>query len=309
LDFESDVKCYSCESQRAVPYMQAVDDYTGRPGTFSYVQCADCSLVYQSPRLTMAKVQDFYDDAYLSHQKKLDFGALTPVVNWALSGHDRRKAELVRRHARLGSASHVLDVGCARGTFLKHIRERYGATVTGVDFKDMRQVTDLEGIDFRLGLFYEQDFGDATFDVVTMWHFLEHCYDPVRSLTMARDHLADDGVLVLEVPDLGSLSFKLFGKHWPGVQAPQHTVLFDRRSLHGLLEKSGLRIVESLPWGSFPPFFYFYMGAAFKLNKGQGFDIRNHLPSYFAAQALTFPLFAALHKRRLAMQAVICKKA
>jgi len=309
LDFESELKCYNCNSQESTLFMTAVDDYTGRPGSYSYVKCSDCSIVYQSPRLCMSDVRGFYDDAYLSHQKKLDFGLLTPAVNWALSGHDRRKAQLITRNIRLNADSRVLDVGCARATFLKHIRDRFGAAVSGVDFKDMRQVTDFENIDFRHGLFYDQDFGTKTFDVITMWHFLEHCYDPARSLATARELLAANGIVVIEVPDLDSISFKLFGKHWPGVQAPQHTVLFDRQSLRSLIEKSGLAIIETLPWGSFPPFFYFYMGTAFKLNKGRGFDVRRHLPSYFATQALSWPIFTALSKRNLAMQAVICKRA
>jgi len=64
-----------------------------------------------------------------------------------------------------------------------------------------------------------------------MWHFLEHDYDPVRSLRKAGEALKRDGRLIVEVPRLDSRTFQMYGNRWPGLQAPQHTVLFDRDML------------------------------------------------------------------------------
>jgi 2-polyprenyl-3-methyl-5-hydroxy-6-metoxy-1,4-benzoquinol methylase len=59
-----------------------------------------------------------------------------------------------------------------------------------VDFKDLSRASVARGVDFRCGLFYEQDFGAERFDLITMWHFLEHDYDPRAPLRSARDVLA-----------------------------------------------------------------------------------------------------------------------
>ena len=75
-----------------------------------------------------------------------------------------------------------------------------------------------ESIDFRCGLFYEQQLGSASFDLVTMWHFLEHDYDPLRSLREAARVLTSDGVLIIEVPRLDSLTFNLYEDRWPGLR-------------------------------------------------------------------------------------------
>ena len=62
-----------------------------------------------------------------------------------------------------------------------------------------------------------------------MWHFLEHDYDPLRSLRDGAPRCCKPGgTLVIEVPRLDSATFRLFGDRWPGLQAPQHTVLYDR---------------------------------------------------------------------------------
>src|SRR5437899_69284 len=83
-------------------------------------------------------------------------------------------------------------VGCGAGTFLSHVRARHGSAVAGVDFMDLGDRAALGGAEFHCGLFYEHEFERERFDLVTMWHFLEHDYDPMRSLRYAREILAPD---------------------------------------------------------------------------------------------------------------------
>ena len=123
-----------------------------------------------------------------------------------------------------------------------------------------------------------------------MWHFLEHDYDPRRSLAHAREALAPGGRLVIEVPRLDSLSFKLFGRRWPGVQAPQHTALYDKRSLLALVERAGFEVVDHLSYGAFPPYFYLFCGVAFTLLRGRGLNLNRAIYAYFAGQLLLLPL-------------------
>ena len=100
-----------------------------------------------------------------------------------------------------------------------------------MDFKDLTFAPSLRDVEFHCGLFYDAQLEDERFDLVTMWHFLEHDYDPLRSLETAARVLKPEGRLVVEVPRLDSRTFRWFGDRWPGLQAPQHTVLFDRDSL------------------------------------------------------------------------------
>ncbi len=246
------VACYLCGGTESSPFITAEDDLTGKPGRFTFVTCARCGLRYQNPRLTVEHIKSYYDDEYIAHRKKNDWGPLTGFFNWAMDRHDREKDKIVSRFVRLDERSDVLDVGCAVGTFLQKMRARHGARATGVDFKDLSASPTLDGVDFRCGLFYEQDFGDKRFDLVTMWHFLEHDYDPMRTLSTARDLLKPDGRLVIEVPRLDSTTFRLYGDRWPGLQAPQHTVLYDRttflaRDGQGGARRRGVSAVRRVP--------------------------------------------------------------
>ena len=84
----------------------------------------------------------------------------------------------MRRYLELTPKSEVLDVGCGAATFLLRLRQRYGVRATGVDFKDLSGLPGFDLIDFRFGLFYEQNLEQGFYDLITMWHFLEHDYDP-----------------------------------------------------------------------------------------------------------------------------------
>ena len=203
--FES-VSCYLCGSTDSVPLVIAEEDLTGKPGRFLFVRCQHCDLAYQNPRLKLERIGAYYDDEYIAHRKKTDWGPLKPLYEWAMGKHDRDKLALVRDFISLDHNSLVLDVGCGAGTFLEEVHKYTGATVSGVDFKDLTHLPSFEAIDFHLGLFYEQPFMDRRFDLITMWHFLEHDYDPLRTLRHARDLLHKKGRLVIEVPRLDSAS-------------------------------------------------------------------------------------------------------
>lgn len=286
----------------------AQDDLTGIAGNFRFVTCDDCGLAYQRPRLVIDEVKRYYDDRYISHRKREDWGLLTPAYRWAMESHDRNKEEIVAGAVALGPSTEVLDVGCGAGTFLTRLRQRHGVRAAAVDFKDMTFREDIRAIEFHEGLFYDQDLGDGRFDLITMWHFLEHDYDPLRSLAHARRLLAADGRLVIEVPRLDSWTARVFGDRWPGLQAPQHTVLFDRPHLVRAVRAAGLEVVEWMPYGAFPPYFYIFAGLAFKVLKGRGLDIAKAMPAYFLGQLVALPVLLFERRLDLAMQTVVCRR-
>lgn len=302
------VSCYYCGSSSSRPLLAAQDDLTGKPGQFYFVTCNECGLSYQNPRISLDHIRSYYDDEYIAHRKKTNWGILTPLYNYAMGKHDREKAKLVRRYAQLSNGSEILDVGCGAGTFLKRMGSLYGAKLTGVDFKDLSYRDEFRGITFHCGLFYEQDLGSSRFDLVTMWHFLEHDYDPIRTLAQAGAVLTTGGCLVIEVPRLDSLTFRIFGNRWPGLQAPQHTILFTKEMLLKCVRKAGLDVVGYLPYGAFPAYFYLFAGTAFKLLEGRGLNLSKAIYPYFLGQLALSPILLFEKQLNLAMQTVICRK-
>ena len=302
------VACYACGTHAQTPFISAEDDLTGRPGRFRFVRCSRCALVYQNPRIPAQAIADWYDDEYIAHRKKSDFGPLTPLYRWAMDRHDRRKLRLVERYVRLSPSASVLDIGCGAGTYLAMVKARTGAQVVGVDFKDLSHLPTMASVEFHCGTPRAQRFGSRRFDLITMWHFLEHDYEPRATLARAREWLAPQGLMIIEVPRLDSASFRLYGDRWPGLQAPQHTVLYTRETLKSMVTRAGLEIVDWLPWGAFPAYFYLFAGVAFKLLKGRGLNLDRAIYPYFLGELLCAPLLAFEKRLNLAMQTVVVRK-
>jgi len=200
-----------------------------------------------------------------------------------------------------------MDVGCAVGTFLLHLNSKHNCKISGVDFKEGLEYPGFDKIEFYNGLFYDQDIQKERYDCVTMWHFLEHCYDPNQSLQMAGKVLKKDGKLIIEVPRLDSFTFKLFGRKWPGVQAPQHTVLFDKKQFVTMIEKNGFRLVKYRPYGAFPPYFYIFAGSYFRII-GKGLNLNRIIFPYFLGQLMLTPFLWFQKVLNLSMQTIVCEK-
>ena len=306
--FFEPMACYYCGETESRDLVIGQDDLTGKPGDFQFVTCNDCGLAYQSPRLRIEHIGAYYDDEYIAHRKQTDWGVLTRFYQRAMEKHDREKDKLISRWVTLDSDSRVLDVGCGSGSFLQRLRQVYGVEASGVDFKNLTHLPFFDQVIFHEGLFYEQDLPSDYYDLLTMWHFLEHDYDPVRTLEASREVLKPGGHLVIEVPRFDSLSYRLFRERWPGLQAPQHTVLYSKEMLLKFVERSGLELAAYLPYGAFPAYFYLFAGVAFKWRKGKGIDLKRAILPYFLGQVALSPLLLFERYLNLAMQTVVCRK-
>jgi len=301
------VSCYYCDSEDYQFFLKGEEDLTGKEGEFQYVKCRACNLVYQNPRIDIDQIKSFYDGEYISHRKKKDWGILTPLYERAMTKHDRDKDKIVAKYVDLNASTEVLDVGCAVGTFLLHLQKKYKCKISGVDFKEGLNYPDFDKIEFYEGLFYEQDLQAKRYDLVSMWHFLEHCYDPNQSLQMAHKVLKKKGKLIIEVPRLDSLTFKIFGRKWPGVQAPQHTVLYDKEKFISMMKKNGFKVIQYMPYGAFPPYFYIFAGTYFRLI-GKKLNLNRIIFPYFLGQFLLTPILLFQKYLNLSMQTVVCEK-
>jgi hypothetical protein len=121
-------------------------------------------------------------------------------------------------------------------------------------------------------------------------------------------HIARVSRVLIEVPRLDSVTFRLYRERWPGLQAPQHTACYTRATLIRLVRSAGLEVVDYLPYGAFPAYFYLFAGLAFKRLRGRGLDLDHAIVPYFTGQLLLSPLLLFERHLNLAMQTVICRR-
>jgi SAM-dependent methyltransferase len=121
-----------------------------------------------------------------------------------------------------------------------------GWQVTGLDASvgAVKTVREL-GLKALVGTLPHPDLKPSSFDVVTMWHSLEHVHDPLSVLREAYQLLVPEGRLVIAVPNIESWPHHWFGRAWFGLDLPRHLTHFCPKTLQIMLECAGFR-VESL---------------------------------------------------------------
>ncbi|MBP7928072.1 class I SAM-dependent methyltransferase [Patescibacteria group bacterium] len=141
---------------------------------------------------------------------------------------------------RLKANGKLLDVGCGDGKFLNLFSNRewdlYGIEPYG------KPVSPSKNIKFISEKFENTKLQDSSFDVITMWHVLEHIENPTEVLRELHRILKPDGLIFISVPNINSFSFRLFKQHWFALYLPIHTYHYSINTLTALLNISGFEV-------------------------------------------------------------------
>jgi len=207
------------------------------------VRCGECGLVRLDPPPPPDELRLYYPSNYWFEPGGGTANRLAEAYRRAvLRDHVRFVARALRES---GASGPLLDVGSGGGLFLGMMRER-GCAVAGLDFsceaasiawrthQAPSVCADLERAPFRR----------ASMRAVTMFHVLEHVYDPAAYLNVAHELLAPQGRLVVQVPNAASWQFRILGRSWNGVDVPRHLFDFRDRDMEKLLERCGFEVLR-----------------------------------------------------------------
>jgi SAM-dependent methyltransferase len=157
----------------------------------------------------------------------------------------RRRAALVFGPGPLPTAlrgGRALDVGCGSGTWLLKMRI-LGWEVEGVELSEAAcAAARSAGLHVHQGQLADAGLPAASFDVVRIWHTLEHVPDPALVLREAARLLRPGGLLLVGVPNAGGWLARAFGSYWFDLDVPRHLWHFTERDLRRLVEDAGLRV-------------------------------------------------------------------
>ena len=233
------VACALCGQHNGDFLFVGRDRLHGLSGEFDLVRCPACSLVSLAPRPSWDEARKFYPTEYAPHRAK----AVSWLDRLIRSGGLRKKRDIVLRHKQGGS---LLDVGCATGDFLSLMSEDGRWNVWGVeaDAQAAGCAARVAGAEVVCGRAEDVDYPPSSFDVVTMWHVLEHLHDPKLALRHLRRALRHDGVLIVAVPVLDSVDAKFFGRYWSGYDVPRHLSTFSMATLSSMLVAAGFSSIN-----------------------------------------------------------------
>ncbi|MGI4873704.1 MAG: class I SAM-dependent methyltransferase [Janthinobacterium lividum] len=237
--------CPVCQAHSFRDKLQVQDKSVSKE-TFTIVQCQGCGFQFTNPRPDAAHIGRYYESpAYVSHNSEAT-GLVNRVYKAARFFTMRQKAALITR-LNGGRPGHLLDYGCGTGHFLAQAKQR-NWHVTGLEPNPSAR----RDAAARVGQSILEPealpaLPPGSFDVVTLWHVLEHIHALNETLDQLIATLRPGGKLLLAVPNPDSLDAQHYRQDWAAYDVPRHLYHFVPATMRELLTRHGLRLVKTLP--------------------------------------------------------------
>lgn len=244
--------CPVCKSPNTQAVFSAVTDYTVSHENFEIWHCANCLHRFTANPPAQHAIGKYYQsEDYISHSntKKGLFNQVYHLVRNYMLGQKRSMIQAVTGK----KTGKLLDIGCGTGAFLATMKAA-NWEVTGLepDAGARQQVADLQGIK---ALPSEELFTlmEKQFEVISMWHVLEHVHEIDKYAQQIHKILKDEGCFVVAVPNYTSADATKYQAKWAGYDVPRHLHHFSPTSMQYLMEQNGFKILtyKSLPFDSF----------------------------------------------------------
>jgi SAM-dependent methyltransferase len=238
-------RCPACDSGSARLLFTAGDRrWATTNRLFQIVECCDCRLIRLSPQPEPSELRNYYPpDYWRPPENSLGDWLKQKYRRLVLSDCVHFVERALREAEERGL---ILDAGCGDGFLLSVLAARGRGPVVGIDFsldaatsawRD-RQVPAI------CGTLSSAPFADGSCSVITMFHVLQHLYNPVSYLDAAHRLLAPDGRLIVQVPNAACWQFLLFGDKWQGIDVPRQLLHFRASDLETLLDHCGFEILR-----------------------------------------------------------------
>jgi SAM-dependent methyltransferase len=235
-------ECPLCGGQHLKPLLRARDHHYGNPGEYAQAECSDCTLAFLDPMYDEEELAAFYPNNYYAFGDR--FSDSQPVYSFKQRiWRSLVELEPTTKDPQFSSPGKMLDIGCGSGWFISQMRDQ-GWDVSGVE--PNRAAADFgkseKGLKIFPGSLMDAKLPGKCFDYVRMNHSFEHMEHPNQILDEIHRILADDGKLMIGVPNRDSFNARVFGPYWHHLALPVHTFSYSVRTLSAMLQKHNFQV-------------------------------------------------------------------
>ena len=227
------VNCILCNSKNTFKKIESVVDRFENNNSYSIVKCS-CDMVMLNPRHDINDIGEHYNVSdYQPHNKKNNF--INFLYKIAQYINNKSKISIIEEYFKSGN---ILDFGGGDGKFTNYmIRKKWEALYfePNLDQKQTHHITNIS------------DLKGSKFQVITMFHAIEHIHEIHKSLNTIYNLLDDDGILVLTFPNYFAYEKIFFKDKWIAYDAPRHLYHFDMKSIKRLLNQNKFKILKNKP--------------------------------------------------------------
>jgi len=225
--------CQSTDSQDLFSNTLEASEWVLNNKKYKYISCNNCGFIHSDPVPEQDELFDFYKNTY----------AYEWFRNNSYYKQIQARHRLYKIKKYLKGSQKLLDFGCGHGFFVE-IAGRKGFDSYGFDIGVDKIINTGSYKIFNKNSFAE--FGVSGFDVITAWHVIEHMRDVNQVIRDLRNRLKSNGKIIIAVPNMGSLGFKLFRQKWGWTQQPYvHINHFNINNLSMLLRNHGFEVIST----------------------------------------------------------------
>jgi 2-polyprenyl-3-methyl-5-hydroxy-6-metoxy-1,4-benzoquinol methylase len=199
---------------------------------FNYYLCPQCNLIFIAP--IPQNLNDYYASDYHFVPETIDFLE-------ANSAHEQYKIDIIQQYVEQGR---LLEIGPSLGGF-SYLAKKTGFEVEAIemDAKCSAFLNEIAGIQ-------TVNSGDTCnaikklgpFDVIALWHVIEHLPNPWKTLEAISERINIGGILILAAPSPNAFQFQILGRYWPHVDAPRHLLLIPKQQLIDKMTTLGMSV-------------------------------------------------------------------
>ncbi len=221
-----------------------VTDHMITKERFNIVRCASCGFHFTNPRPANSDIAKYYkSEAYVSHSSSKK-GVINYFYNLVRTKTLRQKLAWVKD---VTAGNELLDIGCGTGHFLRVAKSKGFHGIGLEPDEDARNYAQEQNKVKSCPIQELYSLREDTFDVVTMWHVLEHVYNLNDDIQQIKRLLKNNGYLFVAVPNMNSYDARYYGEYWAAYDVPRHLYHFQKLDIERLFLNHGFELKKVIP--------------------------------------------------------------
>jgi 2-polyprenyl-3-methyl-5-hydroxy-6-metoxy-1,4-benzoquinol methylase len=243
-------------------------DYTVSGETFSIFKCGNCQYGFTFPQPNPDNIGKYYSSTDYSPHANYVKNVTDVLYNIARTFNVNNKVKLVKTFAKQHDNIRIADIGCGNGHFLQQCKKS-GMIVQGVEINQQaRNITEqkikqkvFQSVDQLVNLINVNTGGhndnntqpcyldeqSQTLDVITLWHALEHLYQPINVIQQLLNITKTTGVIIIALPNYQAFDAQYYQQHWAAYDTPRHLSHFTQKTITFIAKQCNAKVVDVLP--------------------------------------------------------------
>ncbi len=261
-----DKQNFDIDAGKLKPYLTCKDHIVSRE-TFELLLDEKTELLITSPQPEAGELMKYYEsDDYISHtdSKKSVLDKVYQLVkNYTIN----KKIDLINSLEK--SDKSILDIGCGTGDFIYACKNN-NWKIRGIEPSSKARNLTIDKLNSDLSIVASiEDLlknGKETYDVITMWHVLEHVLNLEKYIEQLKALLKPNGTLIIAVPNYKSYDATYYQKYWAAYDVPRHIWHFSQKAINEIFSKKEFLVIKTIPM-KFDAFYVSLLSEKYKTGK------------------------------------------